>query len=136
MGKLFVGGERQELSIVLENALGTVIDPATEDTLLDVLVFVDSINDLLTEIRGLIPDETGTYKLYTGVSGTADILAGERIVGIHCVAGALDATIAVGALAVVTVPATRSFSLSPKGNVVGTDVVFTNTSSYVVEVLS
>lgn len=73
----------------------------------------------------------------SGVAGTVNVPVGSRVQSISCVAGAEDATMKVGALDPVLIPATRSMTLTPEGREYGpVDIVFTGTVSFVVELLT
>ncbi len=76
----------------------------------------------------------GTYGLASGVSGVAAVPPRAMVTSIACVAGAVDATVQIGVMPAVTVPASRSFSQDVDGGVSGAvNITFTNTVSYLVE---
>lgn len=82
-----------------------------------------------------LPNLTGAWSYYAGTSGTVNVAAGQRVIGIAAHAtGAGSMTIAGGAS--ITIPAGLAYSFTPNGNLVAPQVVFTGTDTYVIEVLT
>lgn len=86
----------------------------------------------------------GVWDYHSGVSGTVDMatlvntndVPGNdecRVLSITAIAGASNATIAIDNRGDVTIPAGQAITLSPDGTIVNPVIVFTNTSSYVIE---
>jgi len=77
----------------------------------------------------------GTWSYYAGASGTVTVTAGQRVLGIA--AHATNAgTVTINGGPTVILPAGVSWELEPLGNLVAPTVVFTNTDTYFIEVVS
>lgn len=96
----------------------------------------DAGNTSLSNMDGKLPDLAGTWGYESGVSGSAIIGAGKRVLQITAVAGALGATMTINGGATVTIPALTSITIEPKGNLTAPSLVFTGTSGYFVEHVS
>lgn len=108
------------------------------------VVAANALDDDGTYTFVMAPDQTTPgaadppdYHVLPGVSGTESIAAGKRVVGITAYAalGVATATVQVGADAAAPVPEGGSLTLVPpddslRGEV---DIVFTDTTGYVVE---
>lgn len=82
-----------------------------------------------------LPNLTGAWSYYAGASGTVNVTAGQRVLGIAAhatTAGSL--TINGGASA--PIPAGSGIQITPQGNLVAPTLVFTGTDSYFCEVLA
>jgi hypothetical protein len=82
-----------------------------------------------------LPDLTGTWGYYAGVSGTVVMAAGQRVTGIAAHA-TLAGSMTVNAGASITIPADTGIWLEPQGQLVAPTLVFTGTDTYVVEYLT
>lgn len=93
-----------------------------------------------TQLRTVLPDETGTWSYYAGVSGTVVVAAGERVIGIVAVANAGSASFAINGGASIPIPiptsGVGSMELAPRAALVAPTIVFTSTVAYLVEVVS
>lgn len=77
---------------------------------------------------------TGTWKYYSGVSGTVVVAAGERVIGIsaHCtVAG----SVTINGGSPITIPSNVSLGIEPNGNLTAPTIVFSGTDTYIIEVV-
>jgi hypothetical protein len=82
-----------------------------------------------------LPDLTGTWGYYAGVSGTVVMAAGQRVTGIAAHA-TLAGSMTINAGASITIPADTGIWLEPQGQLVAPTLVFTGTDTYVVEYLT
>lgn len=93
----------------------------------------------LTQFRDLfaefMPDLTGTWSYYAGVSGTVTVTAGQRVVGIAAFSTA-GGTVTINGGSAIPIAAGTGWSLNPTGQLVAPTIVFTGTSSYTVEALT
>jgi hypothetical protein len=90
------------------------------------------------------PAANCTYKYAAGVSGTFTLPDFDYLVSLSCWASQAGATVQVNGGAVINVPDSGTFEMSPNGGIVGADtgsgqaattIVFTGTSGYCVEYL-
>jgi hypothetical protein len=77
----------------------------------------------------------GTWAYYAGVSGTVNVAAGQRVIGIAA-HSTLGGSMTINGGASIPIPANVGISFSPQGNLVAPTIVFTSTDSYAVEVVS
>lgn len=75
---------------------------------------------------------TGTWGYAAGTSGTVTIPAGAKVLQISATS-LLGGSFTVNGGAVITIPANQQFTLEPRGNLVAPTIIFTSTSSFVVE---
>jgi hypothetical protein len=87
----------------------------------------------------------GIWDYVSGTSGSVDMAAHinealdvpgsdeARVLSITAIAGASDATIAIDNRGTVTVPAGQALVLNPNGTIINPTIVFTDTSSFVIE---
>lgn len=80
-------------------------------------------------------NQTGTWGYDSGVSGTATIGAGKRVIGIAAHATTAGSFTINGGPS-IPVPAASSVEIQPLGNVTNPTIVFTGTDSYFVEFVS
>jgi hypothetical protein len=77
----------------------------------------------------------GTWAYYAGTSGTVVVSSGQRVLSIVAHA-TLASTITINGGATITLPTNTAFAVEPLGNVVAPTIIFTNTDSYFIEVVS
>ena len=82
------------------------------------------------------PNRNGTWGYYAGVSGTAQLAAGERVLGIAAHSSGSGATVSISGGANIPVPTGVGLCLNPEGTLQGARIIFTGTDSYFVEVVS
>ncbi len=132
-----------------------------EGLLADLKTYTDGLEGLLTEIRdnadtleasfatlnakdfataakqdtlaGKVPDEEGSWDYSAGASGTVNIPAGRRVLGIAATGGTAAASLTINGGASVPIPANMSVEFAPRGNLVAPTLVFTSTASFLVE---
>jgi hypothetical protein len=80
-------------------------------------------------------NQAGTWAYYAGVSGTVNISAGQRILGIAAHATTAG-SMTINGGASVPIPANSAIQFSPVGTLVAPVLVFTGTDSYTCEVVS
>jgi hypothetical protein len=80
-------------------------------------------------------NQTGTWGYYAGVSGTVNVTAGQRVLGIAAHATTAG-SMTINGGASVPIPATTGIQFSPVGTLVAPVLVFTGTDSYACEVVS
>ena len=76
--------------------------------------------------------ERGTWGYVAGVSGTVNIAANRRVIGISAYA-TVAGSLTINGGDSVPIAAGRTLTIEPKGNLVAPTIVFTGTSSYFVE---
>jgi predicted secreted hydrolase len=101
--------------------LGTIDGAATETT--------------LAAQSAKIPNQAGAWAYYAGTSGTVNVTAGQRVLGIAAHATTAG-SMTINAGASVPIPAGTGIQFSPVGNLVAPTLVLTGTDSYVIEVVS
>lgn len=79
------------------------------------------------------PAASGSYQYAAGTSGTFSCPQGAAILSISASAVLATGTVTVGTRDGVTIPEGGSVVLTPAGGIVGEDVVFVDTVSYLVE---
>lgn len=79
--------------------------------------------------------QTGTWSYYSGVSGTVTVLSTQRVIGIGA-HSAVGGSITINGGTSVPIPAGVGIGIEPHGNLVSPTIVFVETDSYFVEVLS
>ena len=89
----------------------------------------------LNALNTNIAKEYGTWSYYSGTSGTVSVTAGQRILSISCHA-TIAGTTTINGGASIPIPANVGFSINMTGILVAPTVVFTNTDSYFIEVVS
>lgn len=100
-----------------------------------------SNNSVLTSAGALttadvnITKSFGTWVYYAGSSGTVNVTAGQRVIGISAHATTAG-SLTINGGATVTIPAGASFNLEPLGNLTAPTVIFTSTDAYFIEVVS
>jgi hypothetical protein len=77
----------------------------------------------------------GTWFYYAGVVGTVVVAAGQRVVGISAFS-VLGGSLAINGGADITLPPGVAINIEPKGNLIAPTIVFTETDTYIVEVVS
>lgn len=77
---------------------------------------------------------TGIWSYYAGVSGTVSVTG--RVLGITAITVGLAATVSINGGPNIPLPRFVSVEITPKTNLVNPTVVFTNTDSYLIEVLN
>jgi hypothetical protein len=82
-----------------------------------------------------IPNQAGTWAYYAGTSGTVNVTAGQRVLGIAAHATTAG-SMTINGGASVPIPAGTGIQFSPVGNLVAPTLVLTGTDSYVIEVVS
>lgn len=90
-------------------------------------------NNSLASLDGKIPDLSGTWFYDAGTSGTLTVSAGRRILQISATAGDTAATMTINGGATISIPAGRSLTIEPKGNLTAPTIVFAGTTAYFVE---
>jgi len=90
-------------------------------------------NASLISIDGKMPDISGAWSYDAGVSGTLTVSAGRRILQISATAGDTAATMTINGGSTISIPAGRSLTIEPKGNLTAPTIVFTGTTAYFVE---
>lgn len=93
------------------------------------------VNQFRSLFAEFMPDLTGTWAYYAGVSGTVNVTAGQRVVGIAAFSTA-GGTVAINGGSAIPIAAGTGWQLSPTGQLVAPTIVFTGTSSYTVETLA
>lgn len=78
---------------------------------------------------------TGTWGYLAGTSGTVTVPAGGKVLQISATS-LLGGSFTVNGGQAITIPANQQFTLEPRGNLVAATVVFTSTTSYVIEYVS
>lgn len=99
---------------------------------------VDPTYGLAVDVQRLppgVPDLSGTWSYYAGISGMVNVGAGERVLGIAA-RSATGGSLSIDGGPPVPIPAEAGISISPQGKLVGPSIVFSGTDSYFVEVLS
>lgn len=146
-------GAHQEV-VTLATAAGALIDPATQDTLeavrallaatLSVAGSVTVSNPTANPETGLAKDATltarlpqvvGTWDYYAGASGTVNVGAGRRVVGI-AVHATTAATMTINGGAAILIPPNSSIDIVPNAQLVAPALAFTGTDSYFVETVA
>ena len=88
-------------------------------------------------LRVEVPTVTGTWGYVAGDTGTATLPAGARVLQISAQATSggpgQSHSIAIDGGTAIPLPASASVTLTPRGNLVGPTIVFTNTAAYFVE---
>lgn len=79
------------------------------------------------------PDLSGAWGYLAGVSGAASVPADKRVLQISASAGATAASYAIDGGDAITIPAGKSHTFEPRGNLVAPAIIFTNTDGYTVE---
>lgn len=77
--------------------------------------------------------KVGIWDMRSGVSGTEVFDEEERIKSITAIAGLNNATITIDNRDPITIPSGNAITLNPDCTIMGTTIVFTDTTSYVVE---
>jgi hypothetical protein len=82
----------------------------------------------------LSTQQLGAWSYYAGASGTVNVAANQRVIGIltHSTNGG-SFTVAGGPS--IPVPANVTIDINPLGNLTGPTIVFTGTDTYLVEVV-
>ena len=82
-----------------------------------------------------LSNQSGTWAYYAGTSGTVNVSAGQRVIGIaaHSTVGG---SMTINGGASITIPANSGISIAPIGNITAPTIVFTSTDSYFIEVVS
>jgi hypothetical protein len=80
-------------------------------------------------------NQAGTWAYYAGVSGTVNVTAGQRVLGIAAHATTAG-SMTINGGASVPIPAGTGIQFTPMGNLVAPAVVLTGTDSYVIEVVN
>jgi hypothetical protein len=93
----------------------------------------DASEATLSDLRGRVPDESGTWAYSAGTSGTVAVAANRRVIGIAAAAVSSGATVQINGGDTVPVPENMSIEVIPRGNLVAPTIVFTGTASYFVE---
>jgi hypothetical protein len=78
---------------------------------------------------------TGAWAYAAGTSGTVTLPAGSKVLQISATS-LLGGSFTVNGGAAINIPANQQFTLEPRGNLVAPTIVFTSTTSYVVEYVS
>ena len=89
----------------------------------------------LSALNSNIAKAYGTWTYYSGISGTVNVTAGQRILSITC-HSAIGGTVTINGGSSITVPAGVGFSISMTGLIIAPTVVFSSTDTYFIEVVS
>lgn len=89
--------------------------------------------DALTEaqLRTVVPDTAGAWDYRSGISGAPSFTG--RVLQITATAGLTAGSFTIDGGNTVTVPAGKSISIEPRGNLSSPTIVFTGTQAYFVE---
>lgn len=94
----------------------------------------------LDALRVKIPDEEGTWSYFAGSSGTVNVPANGRVIGIAASTAQSGAAVAIDGGSAIPIPVPGSgvgaVDIAPRGNLIAPSIVFTNTDSYLVEVVT
>ncbi len=77
----------------------------------------------------------GTWNYYSGVSGTVNISAGQRVLGITAYSTA-GGSLTINGGSSIIIPSNTALVFNPLGNLTAPTLVFSSTVSYVVEVVT
>lgn len=80
--------------------------------------------------------DTGTWSYVAGVSGTVVAGAGKRVVGISATASGAGAYITINGGDQILVMASTALNMAPRGQLVAPTIVFSGTSTYLVEMVT
>lgn len=95
--------------------------------------WVDPLTE--SELRGVVPDETGAWDYVSGTGTSSPTITG-RVLQISVTAGVVPATFTINSGDTVTVPSGKSITIAPRANLVDPTISITNSQSYFVEVVS
>lgn len=92
------------------------------------------IQNMRVGIWNYTSGSSGTVDMST-LFNTSDITAMDecRVLSITAIAGNTNATVQIDNRSQVTIPAGQALTLTPNGTIVNPTIIFTNTSSYVIE---
>lgn len=78
--------------------------------------------------------DVGAWSYRAGSSGSVNVPAGARVIGVAAIATSAGASMSIGGGDAVPIPQNFGPDLTPKGNLVGpVTITFTGTASYIVE---
>lgn len=109
---------------------------ATLAAVLAKIIAAPATEATLAAILASLPDESGTWSYLAGVSGTVNVPAGGRLLGVTATGGTSAASMTINGGATITIPANQAIDFSPRAQLVAPSFVFTSTVSYVVEYLT
>lgn len=80
---------------------------------------------------------SGEWGYYSGVSGTVSVASTDRVLMVSALNDTVDvdATVAIDGGPSILLPPGASFTFEPKGTLMAPSIVFTGTTSYMVEVV-
>lgn len=78
---------------------------------------------------------SGTWSYYAGTSGTVNVAAGRRVIGIAAHATSAG-SLTINGGETIPLPAGASIAIAPQGNLVAPTVILVGTDSYFIETLS
>lgn len=80
-----------------------------------------------------LPKLVGTWAYYAGASGTVNVAAGQRVVGIAVHATGSGATLTINSGQVVPIPSNTGIAITPQAQLVAPVLVLAGTDSYFIE---
>jgi hypothetical protein len=112
-----------------------VLQASGADRLIDNAVVTNGAGQTVYRQRVEVGALAGTWGYYAGASGTVNVSAGQRVIGIAA-HSTLGGSMAINGGASVPIPAASGIAIEPFGNLVAPTMVFTSTDAYFVEVVS
>lgn len=90
--------------------------------------------ETLAALASKVPDKTGTWGYYVGASGTVNVTG--RVLQITAKAGLSTDSLTINGGPTITIPSGETVTIRPEGQLDSPTVVFSNTESYFIEVVS
>lgn len=136
-GNVIVDNPQDVASLALASILGELSDILSE---LQGAININVLNTpglTETELRTVVPDEEGVWDYAAGTSGTVNVPANGRVIGIAAAATSAGATVTIDGGDAIPIPfATGVVSfvdVAPRANVIAPVVDFFATASFLVE---
>jgi hypothetical protein len=123
------------LNVDVTSGTVTVVQPTGTNlhTTVDNFPATQPISGAVTEVN--VDKNFGAWSYYAGSFGTVTVSGGQRVLGIG-VHATTAGVLTINGGASIPIPAGVSINIEPLANLVAPTIVFTNTDSYMVEVVS